>query len=76
MPTNEMVRRLMNQREQVHRSGKNGTGRSPRWRYFRSASMVANLILQENAMAILPFLGCCKIRFVHAYHNRTTLIPG
>ena len=32
--------------------------------------------LQEDARAILAFLGCCKIRSVHAYHNSTTLIPG
>jgi len=32
--------------------------------------------LQENARAILPFLGCCKIRSDHAYLNSATLIPG
>jgi hypothetical protein len=32
--------------------------------------------LQENARAILPFLGCCKNRSLHAYHNSTTFIPG
>jgi hypothetical protein len=32
--------------------------------------------LQENARAILPFLECCTIRSIHAYHNSTTLMPG